>query len=257
MKKMSNGAKVIVLNIALIMVLAIGLGTSLAYLTSTGSQSKTFAMGEVKADINIEVNSSETIVTTIDLNDLAYVDIANDIATEKSSIFNSLATYYDINITNTGIVSSGLIPIRNKVEILDNDTNNLTPKYIHGLLYLIILDVDSSSVVDYSSIIRAIIVNPAYTSMIPGFSTSNPAHIFQAVQYYNFAQLEEFYEGATRELTTIAGSNTASLRVAFFGDYYNLDSTTGYLNKQFNITISVKAIQSLDDYGGADYEIDN
>ena len=257
MRKINKNVRLIILNIVLIMVLATGLGTSLAYLTDTDNREGTFAMGEVKANIEVEINSSETLVYTIDLRDLAYVDLVNDIALEQSEIFNSLATYYDITITNTGIISSGLIPIRNRIEILDNDVSNATPNNIPGLLYLIILDVDSSSVVDYSEIIRSVINNPIYTAPIVGFSSSNPNHIYQAVQNYNFAQLVLFYEGEGRELSTIDGANTASLRVAFFGDYYGLDVTDGYLTKQFNISLTIQAIQSLDNYGGADYETDH
>lgn len=257
MRKMNKNVRLIMLNISLIMILAIGFGTSLAYLTSTDSRDGTFAMGEVTADIDVEVNSSGVSVITIDLKDLAYVDLAFDIASGTSAIFNSLATYYDITITNTGTITAGLIPIRNRIEILDNDVNNLTPKNIPGLVYLIILDTTSSSVVDYSSIIRAIISNTTYTSTIVGFSSSNPIHIYQAIQNYNLGQLTLFYEGAGRELTTIAGANTASLRVAFFGDYYGLTTTAGYITKQFSLTIKIHALQSLDNYGGADYETDN
>lgn len=257
MRTMNKNVRLIILNISLIMVLAIGLGTSLAYLTDTGSSEGTFAMGEVKANIEVEVNGSETLVTTIDLRDLAYVDLANDIALDQSSIFNSLATYYDISIVNTGDITSGLISVRSRVEILDNDVNNLTPKNVPGLLYLFILDVTSSSVVDYSAIIRSIIGNSTYTSPIVGFNSSNPNHVYQAIQNYNFEQLALFYEGEGRELTTIEGSNTASLRVAFFGDYYGLTTTEGYLTKQFSITLKIQAIQSLDNYGGANYEADH
>ena len=83
MRTMNKNVRLIILNIALIIVLAIGLGTSLAYLTDTDSKEGTFAMGEVKADIEVEVNSSGTIVHAIDLYDLAYVDLANDIASDK------------------------------------------------------------------------------------------------------------------------------------------------------------------------------
>jgi len=256
MRTMNKNVRLIILNIALIIVLAIGLGTSLAYLTDTDSKEGTFAMGEVKADIEVEVNSSGTIVHAIDLYDLAYVDLANDIASDKSAIFNSLVTYYDISITNTGDITSGLIPARCRVEILDNDSGNLTPKNIPGLLYLVILDVNPSSVVDYSALIRSIIGNATYTQNIVSFSSSNPNHVYQAIQNYNFEQLTLFYEGEGRELTMVSGSNTASLRVAFFGDYYGLTVTDGYLTKQFNITLKIQAIQSLDNYGGADYETD-
>lgn len=256
MKKISKNVRLIILNIVLIMVLAVGLGTSLAYLTATDSTDGTFAMGEVKANIEVEVNSTETIVYSIDLKDLAYVDLANDIAVDQSSIFNSLATYYDITITNTGIITSGLIPIRNRIEILDNDISNETPNYIPGLLYVIILDATSSSIVDYSTLIRTIIGNSTYTSPIVGFNSSNPNHVYQAVQNYNFEQLALFYEEEGRELTTIESSNTASLRVAFFGDYYGLEETEGYLTKQFNLTLRIQAIQGLDNYGGANYETD-
>lgn len=259
MNIISKRFRIIILNIAIIMFLGIGLGTSLAYLTSTDSVSQTFKMGEVKGMASYKVNNVTNNLATFSIVDLAYIDILNDY--KNPDIFNSLATYIDVEVTNTATITDGNISVRTKVEVLDNNNS----ANIEGLVYLVIPDIndntkntaikDINNNILYSTLFANILSDSTYTPSGATIGSYTTDQAYQAIQNYNKLTLEEFYEGTSRILP--ANGGTASFRVAFFGNYYGLTDTTNYLTKSYNLKMKVVLIQNIDNYGGPDYETDN
>lgn len=189
------------------------------YSTSNQRPLARFEVGQVIASTDFFGN---TLVNQIQLVDLMYVDFMSDLVNDETNSLNGVATSVFLKIS----AEENSLPIRNEIELAypDNQPDLLVLIIIEGLNV-----TDSANLTsDYH----------AYLSTFMATCGSSEEECREALTAHNLAAL------ATIEQTILNPTDTLTIQLVFWGDYYRLPDRSQYLDIAYELSISGAIVQS-------------
>ena len=250
---MKRKIKIVALMIMLFMALAVGSYSTYAFLTDTEDFTLIYTIGQINGTVT--VTGDAVVDSTVTNSDLAYIHYTDDFVLNEYGLLDTMSSEIKINIK-----FNNDFPTRVKVKV-----PSLTTK--SGLLYIVIDDTDATvnqevklQVVDgtlqygYANADGTVTTwNNCITGLV---DTLDNATFRGKVDEYNTSKLAALYQN---NLFAKGQEGNFKFRILIWGDYYSLsdDDKASYLDKQYELEITAKVIQAIDQYGGTlSYEND-
>ncbi len=199
-----------------ILTLSIIISSTYAWLTYV--QKKGFVGVEThEISLILDVNST-TVVESLVIDDLAFIDYENDFVTNDTGMLNPMASSWLIKLT-----SSDTSPLAKHQVTLDVAQP--------GLIYLLIYEGMNGELASYVSEYDLLI-----NLIISGYETK--LEQLEAISVHNQAVLDEIY------LHVFNPGDYVEIQIVIWGDYDALDPQESYLNTSFELTLSIESVNS-------------
>lgn len=212
--------------IMLVVVMMFGAYQIYAFLTYESTIEHKFEIDEITGTVYVD---GAEYVSVVSSDDLAYFDYEDFKKSEKYDLITMMSSEVEVEINYTSNFNTRTL-IR-----LPKHLDNL------GICYIVMLENDeefSSSTIDFTNV-------------------NTNLDFRNKLDSYNESKLKSLYE-----LYVNAGSanlQTFKFKVLIWGDYYSLSDAEkpDYLDKQYQLNVTAKIVQAIDEYGGTlDYEND-
>ena len=212
--------------IMLVVVMMFGVYQIYAFLTYESTIEHKFEIDEITGTVYVD---GAEYVSVVSSDDLAYFDYEDFKKSEKYDLITMMSSEVEVEINYTSNFNTRTL-VR-----LPKHLDNL------GICYIVMLENDeefSSSTIDFTNV-------------------NTNLDFRNKLDSYNESKLKSLYE-----LNVTAGSEelkSFKFKVLIWGDYYSLSDAEkpNYLDKQYQLNVTAKIVQAIDEYGGTlDYEND-
>ena len=211
--------------IMLVVVMMFGAYQIYAFLTYESTIEHKFEIDEITGTVYVD---GAEYVSVVSSDDLAYFDYEDFKKSEKYDLITMMSSEVEVEINYTSNFNTRTL-IR-----LPKHLDNL------GICYIVLLNGES------------------FTSTTIDFTGVNSNEDFRTcLDSYNETKLENLYT-----LNVNAGSESLQsfkFTILVWGDYYSLplNDRENYLSKEYELNVTAKIVQAIDEYGGVlDYEND-
>ncbi len=245
--------KIVALLFMLFIVIALGSYSTYAYLTQTNEFNFSYQIDQINGTVTV---TGDAVVNTVVTNkDLAYIHFTDDFILDKFGLLDTMASEIkiDINFKNN-------FPTRVKVKVPTLNNNS-------GLIYIVIDDSADTANQEVKLQVVNGVLQYGYADADGNVTTWNDCikdlteglnneTLRGKVDDYNSNKLASLYEN---KLFAKEEQGSFKFRILIWGDYYSLSETdqASYLDKTYNLEITAKVIQAIDQYGGTlSYEND-
>ena len=211
--------------IMLVVVMMLGAYQIYAFLTYESTIEHEFEIAEITGTVYVD---GAEYVSVVSSDDLAYFDYEDFKKSEKYDLITMMSSEVEVEIKYTSNFNTRTL-VR-----LPKHLDNL------GICYIVMLENEefSSSTIDFTNV-------------------NTNLDFRNKLDSYNESKLKSLYE-----LNVNAGSEelkSFKFKVLIWGDYYSLSDAEkpNYLDKQYQLNVTAKIVQAIDEYGGTlDYEND-
>lgn len=211
--------------IMLVVVMMFGAYQIYAFLTYESTSEHQFQIDEITGTVYVD---NAEYVSVVSSDDLAYFDYEDFKKSEKYDLITMMSSEVEVEIIfNSNFNTRTLVRLPKHLDNL-------------GICYIVMLEDEefSSSTIDFTDV-------------------NTNLDFRNKLDSYNESKLKSLYE-----LNVNAGSanlQTFKFKVLIWGDYYSLSDAEkpNYLDKQYQLNVTAKIVQAIDEYGGTlDYEND-
>lgn len=211
--------------IMLVVVMMFGAYQIYAFLTYESTSEHQFQIDEITGTVYVD---GAEYVSVVSSDDLAYFDYEDFKKSEKYDLITMMSSEVEVEIKfNSNFNTRTLVRLPKHLDNL-------------GICYIVLIGEEpfSSTSIDFSSV--------------------NDNDDFRTIlDNYNQSKLEDLY---TKNVNAgSANLQTFKFKVLIWGDYYSLSDAEkpDYLDKQYQLNVTAKIVQAIDEYGGTlDYEND-